>query len=251
MLDRIQLKREAKGIVRGAQVSAYLFTLMYLAIIYVLTGIDTYSNGSIVNSIEAYFPEMQVPAFLQHNIAPAVVMFISVMVMLLSAVLNAGYALYHLGIRRGETMSYTTLFDGFSFVGKVILLELMVTISVTLWTFLFIIPGFIAAYRLRFAIYNLCENPEMGVMEAMNMSAAQTRGYKMDLFVLDVTFIGWRMLSFLTLGVLDIWVTPYMAQTNVGYFQQIKKMKGIGWFPPAADSDDSGFRAQDPFGPNK
>jgi uncharacterized membrane protein len=249
MLDRIQLKREAKDLTRSARVSAYLFTLLYLAIIYVLTGIDTYTSGSIVDFMALNFPELEAPAFLQHDIPASVVMFVSVMVMLLSAVLNAGYTLYHLGVRRGETMTYTTLFDGFSFVGKVILLELMVKLSIFLWSMLFFFPGIIAAYRLRYAVYNLCENPEMGVMEAMNMSTAQTRGFKMDLFVLDITFFGWRMLSLLTMGVLDIWVTPYIVQTNVGYFQQIKKIKGIGWFPPRQE-DDGQFHGQDPFGPN-
>ncbi len=43
-------------------------------------------------------------------------------------------------------------------------------IFIFLWTLLFIIPGFIAAYRYRFAVSNLCENPDMGVMEAINMS---------------------------------------------------------------------------------
>ena len=52
------------------------------------------------------------------------------------------------------------------------------------------------------------------------------------------------MLSLLTLGIGDIWITPYIMQTNMGYFQQIKQMKGVGWFPPR---EDDGFRPQDPF----
>ena len=63
-----------------------------------------------------------------------------------------------------------------------------------LWSLLFIIPGIIAGYRYRFALYNLCENPEMGVMEALNMSKAQTRGHKWELFVLDLSFLGWELL---------------------------------------------------------
>ena len=251
MLDRIQLKRQAKEITRGARVSAYRFTLLYLVIGNALQLIDTYLSGSVAAYMQLNFPELPVPEFLLQTatVPGTVTLFVSVMVMLLVAVLNAGCVLYHLGVHRGEEMGYTTLFDGFSFVGKVILLNLAVAASVWLWSMLFVIPGIIAAYRLRFAVHNLCENPEMGVMEAMNMSTAQTRGFKMDLFVLDITFFGWRMLSLLTMGVLDIWVTPYIVQTNVGYFQQIKKIKGIGWFPPRQE-DDGQFHGQDPFGPN-
>lgn len=249
MLDRIQLKRQAKAITRSARVSAYLFTLLYLVIANVLQLLDTYMSGSVVRYIQMYMPEMPVPEFLMRvsNIPGTVTLFVSMMVMLLVAVLNAGCVLYHLGVRRGEEMGFTTLFDGFAFVGKVILLDLAVTVSIWLWSMLFVIPGIIAAYRLRFAVYNLCENPEIGVMEAMSLSTLQTNGHKMDLFVLDLTFLGWQLLCVLTLGIMNIWVTPYMLQTNVGYFQQLKKMKGVGWFPAQDDGGSSG--AKDPYDP--
>ena len=249
MLDRIQLKRQAKEITRTARVSAYLFTLLYLVIGNALQLIDTYLSGSVVLYLRAYLPELPVPEFLLRasNIPGTVTLFVSVMVMLLVAVLNAGCVLYHLGVHRGEEMGYTTLFDGFAFVGKVILLDLAVAVSIWLWSMLFVIPGIIAAYRLRFAVHNLCENPEIGVMEAMSLSTLQTKGHKMDLFVLDLTFLGWQLLCVLTLGVANIWVAPYMQQTNVGYFQQLKKMKGVGWFPPQDDGGSAG--AKDPFDP--
>jgi hypothetical protein len=107
--------------------------------------------------------------------------------------------------------------------------------------------GIIAAYRYRFALYNLCENPELGVMEALAMSKAQTLGFKWQLFVLDLSFIGWNILVSLTLGILDIWVAPYRAQANIAFFQEIKKIKGVGFFPPRPEDDDQ-FRPHDPFG---
>ena len=252
MLDRIQLKREAKDIVRHARVSAALFTLLYLAIIYVLDLINTYVNGSIVTNMQTLVPDVPVPEFLAAatRIPPTVVIFVTVMTALLSAVINAGYTLYHLAVRRGEEMAYSTLFDGFSFVGKVILLDVIMSIFITLGTILFVFPGIIMAYRYRFAVYNLCENPEISVMEALGLSTRQTYGHKMDLFVLDMTFFGWQLLCTLTLGILSIWITPYIVQTNLGYFQQIKKMKGIGWLPPEPGCEaDDGFHPQDPFGP--
>lgn len=109
----------------------------------------------------------------------------------MTAVLGAGYILYTMNVAQGLITPYTTLFDGFLFAGKIILLEIVQYIFVFLWSLLFIIPGIIAGYRYRFALYNLCENPEMGVMEALNMSKAQTRGHKWELFVLDLSFLGW------------------------------------------------------------
>ena len=62
MLDRIQLKRQAKEITRTARVSAYLFTLLYLVIGNALQLIDTYLSGSVVLYLRAYLPELPVPA---------------------------------------------------------------------------------------------------------------------------------------------------------------------------------------------
>ena len=250
MINRAQLKREAKGIVRNARVSAYLFTLLYLAIVTVLDAANAYVNGTVPAYIEQYFPGMSVPEIFARvaELPATLVIFVSVLVWLLSAVLLAGHALYHLGVRRGEEMAYTSLFDGFAFVGKVILLQLIVSVIIALWSFLLVIPGIIAAYRYRFALYNLCENPEISVMEAIGLSTRQTHGYKMDLFILDLSFLGWILLSALTLGIGNIWLNPYITQTDIGYFQQIKQVKGLGWFPPRDDTQDGEFHAQDPFG---
>lgn len=246
MLDRVELKREAKEINRTARVSACVFALIYLIITLILRAVDAYVSGEAVVYMHEELPEMPVPEFLLHaEFSPFVVLFVGIMVTLLCVVLNAGWRLYVLGVRRGEEMGYGTLFDGFAFAGKLIVLYLLMVIFITLWSMLFVIPGIIAAYRYRFAMYNLCENPEISAMEALSMSKAQTAGYKWQLFVLDLSFIGWFLLSGLTMGILMIWVMPYYTQTDVGYFQQIKQEKGIGYFP--REQHDDQFHTWNPF----
>ena len=246
--DRAALKMEAKGIVKSARVSACLFTLLFLAISWLLSGISEYVS---LDADRAYYLSVASGVdlsflALHRTFSPVLVTFVSIMVGLLNVLLNAGYARYHLGIRRGEEMPYETLFDGFSFAGKLILLSIVQYIFIFLWSLLFVIPGIIAAYRYRFAVYNLCEDPEMGVMDAINMSKAQTNGFKWQLFVLDLSFLGWQILCGLTLGILYIWIQPYIFQTDIGYFQQIKSVKGIGWTPHAPESDGR-FHPHDPF----
>ena len=241
MLDRILLKREAKDIVRGASVSPYLFTLLTLVITFVLDAIDRYVtlDADFIYTYQLLFPGFDLSFLPFHAPFPrAIVLFAGIFVSLLGVILSAGQILYHLGIRQGREMPYSTLFDGFFFAGKIILLYLVMGIFIFLWTCLFIVPGLIAAYRYRFALYNLCENPEMGVMEALNMSKAQTYGFKGQLFILDLSFIGWLLLCGLTLGILSIWITPYIMQTNIGYFLQIKKSKGIGCFTEQSAPED-------------
>ena len=248
MLNRIELKSNAKAITKSARVSAYQMTLLYLVIRFVLCLADNYVSADEGTWVEIGDMQFQVQSLFHHAAFPTpVVVFVSVLVWLLGCVLAAGYVLYHQGVRRGEEMPISSLFDGFGFVGKIVLLNLVMTVFVALWSMLFIIPGIIAGYRYRFALYNLCENPELGVMDALNMSKAQTKGYKLDLFVLDLTFIGWSLLCGLTLGILSIWITPYIQQTDLGYFEAIKAEKGIGRIPGQDPGEDDTFRPDDRF----
>ena len=62
MLDRVQLKMEARAITKNARVSAYLFTLLYLAIGLVLDSLDWLTTGSsdVLVYMETYMPEVDV-----------------------------------------------------------------------------------------------------------------------------------------------------------------------------------------------
>lgn len=122
-------------------------------------------------------------------------MFITTLSELFSWVLGAGLVLYFMGIRRRERMEFATLFDGFSFAGKLIALNLVVNAFTALWSLLLVFPGFIAFYRYRFAAYNLYENPDIGIFEALDRSKRQTRGMKMQLFNLDLSYFGWIVLA--------------------------------------------------------
>ena len=50
------------------------------------------------------------------------------------------------------------------------------------------------------------------------MSKKQTYGFKLSLFKLDLSFIGWAILSLLTLNLVDIWLSPYITLTNINYY---------------------------------
>ena len=96
---------------------------------------------------------LQLPAFLRNASFPRLPgRFIQILAVLVGITLGAGSAFYHLGIRRGEEMPYSTLFDGFGIAGRVVVLGLLRTIFIYLWSLLFIVPGIIAAYRYRFAL---------------------------------------------------------------------------------------------------
>ena len=245
MPDRVQLKQEARGILNVARVSPYLFTFLLMGLLAAINGLDAFVSGSYAETLRMYMPREAIPAeLLRAPAVPAVIStFVGVLVMLVGAVLRAGYSLYHLGIRDGRTMPYSTVWSCFSIAGRVILLAVVETVLITLWFMLFILPGIIAAYRYRFAVLNLLEDPELGVWDALRMSKAQTYGYKLDLFLLDLSFLGWMILCLLTFGVLYVWIGPYISQTNVCAFRAVKRATGVGSFPeePSDVPPDGGF----------
>lgn len=174
LIDRRRLKAEASDLLRTAQVNPKAMAALYLALILVMNLADSLAGG------------------MGSSLAGT---FIAVLSLLMNVVLGVGFTLYCMAIRRGERSEFLTLFDGFSFVGKVIGLSLLIALFTFLWSLLFFIPGIIAGYRYRFAMYNLCENPEISILEALDMSKQQTYGYKGQLFMLDLSYLGWFLLA--------------------------------------------------------
>lgn len=82
-------------------------------------------------------------------------------------------------------------------------------LKILLWLFLFIVPGFIKAYEYSMIPYLLAENPNLSADEAFSLSKQMTTGQKADLFVLDLSFIGWYCLGALCCGIGIIFVPPY------------------------------------------
>jgi len=174
MIDRKQLKAEMRALLADAEISPKVMTALYAGLLLLLSLVTSFDIGTGLIST-----------------------FVSILSSLLRLILNAGFVLYCMAIRRGERAEYLTLFDGFSFTGKLIALNIIMYALISLWSMLFVIPGIIAAYRYRFALYNLYENPGISVMEALAMSKRQTMGYKMQLFTLDLSYAGWIILAML------------------------------------------------------
>lgn len=167
-----ELKRDLRRRLRDAQVSPRAMTALYTGLLLVLDLVILLGSGYGVLS-----------------------MFIRILCWLISMVLGAGFVLYCMAIRRGERSEYLTLFDGFSFAGRLIALNLLISLLIVLWSMLFVIPGIIAIYRYRFALFYFYENPDIGILEAITLSRQQTQGRKWQLFCLDLSFLGWTLLA--------------------------------------------------------
>lgn len=94
---------------------------------------------------------------------------------------------------------------------------------VFLWSLLFVIPGIIKSYEYRMIPFILGENPGMDTDTAFAMSRKMMDGNKWNAFVLDLSFIGWHILSACTFGILGIfYVKPYVYQTDAALYEALK-----------------------------
>lgn len=92
-----------------------------------------------------------------------------------------------------------------------------------LWTLLFIIPGIVKSYEYQMIPYLLAENPQMSREQAFAESKRMMSGQKWRAFVLDLSFIGWNILSAITLGILGIfYVQPYMDATHAALYEALR-----------------------------
>lgn len=94
-----------------------------------------------------------------------------------------------------------------------------------LWTLLLVIPGIIKGYEYRMIPYILAENPGIDSKEAFAMSKQMMDGNKWNAFVLDLSFLGWIILSVFTCGILAIfYVNPYIYMTDAELYVALKEI---------------------------
>ena len=149
----------------------------------------------------------------------------SIAAFILGGAVSFGYAQFNLDIVDGKDPSVSTLFSRLSKIKSGIAMQLLTTLYIILWMLLFIIPGIIAGYRYAMTPYILAENPDMGVKEAIGASKKLMKGNKFRLFCLHLSFIGWYLLTPLTLGILSLWVRPYTEAANAAFYREISDTK--------------------------
>ena len=113
---------------------------------------------------------------------------------------------------------------GFSPYGRNVCAMLLRDLFLFLWGLLFIIPGAVKRYSYRMVPYILADDPTIGATEAITLSREMMNGNKWKAFILDLSFIGWDLLSLLTLGLLGVfYVNPYQFSTGAELYQALKK----------------------------
>ena len=139
-------------------------------------------------------------------------------------VLSVGFAFaFLLLLRNGDDRLTSNMFEvSFRQYWHKVWGMFLMYLFIALWTLLFILPGIVKAFSYALTPYILEENPDLSANEAIDHSRAMMKGHKFDLFYLYLSFIGWFLLSFLTLGIGFIWLIPYMNTAQAAFYEDVK-----------------------------
>lgn len=252
-MDRKLLKSQAKDLIRTSDPKPVCMAIIYLVIISALSFLSykivggsaeafsvQFSNGFHFSTNE-YAPSVDPEQYyyaLQEAMPTPAESLLNTAISLVSTVLGAGFIIFVLRTLSGSGASYWNIFDGFGMFFRIIWLYILEGVFIFLWALLLFFPAIIAFYRYRMAIYLLLEHPEMSALECISASKRLMAGHKWELFVLDLSFIGWALLvglanfistelaipvvSVIGFGILvQIYLLPYYQLTCAGYYRQL------------------------------
>lgn len=150
-----------------------------------------------------------------------IAVLIAIAQLIIGCMVSVGYVKFNMDLIDGEEGKVETLFRYFPQWKTMLAAGLLQMLYVFLWSLLLIIPGVIAAYRYSMTHYILAENPEMGANDAITRSKELMKGNKWRLFCLQLSFIGWMILCLFTLGIGNLWLTPYMMAANAAFYRDL------------------------------
>lgn len=231
MPNRQQIKSRAKEVFMGRYWPYVGITLLIGAIAGIGGGIG-FSGGSNMNTIKENLEALPSEVLNAIIIAAASIGTIGFFYSIFAGnVFNVGGSKIYLDGYRGRNWQFRDIVYGFTdgrywrIVGTMALMELFVMLGVLC----FFVPGIIVAFGLAQVPYILAENDSLSPMEVLRRSWEIMRGRKWNLFVFGLSFIGWTLLTALTLGVVGIfYVGPYMSLATAGYYSAISLPEQTG-----------------------
>lgn len=142
---------------------------------------------------------------------------------LITAPMAVGSVIWFTKLNNGESPGIEVVFDGFKMYVSSLLVVFFTGLFTFLWSLLFIIPGIIKGLSYSMAIYILVDNPDMSPLDAISESKRMMDGHKMDLFILNLSFLGWALLCCITCGIGFLFLAPYVSISNINFYNSIKE----------------------------
>lgn len=307
MIDRKELKSNAREAMRQTRPHPVWVTLAVMAILLVVQVLSLSLNGEldayramVENAMEGNF--VYVEASGSTGFFP---WLLTVALDLMSMVVGVGYALYSLRLIRRQSPGFGDVFDAFGLFLRAVVVSILKAVLIVLWSLVFMLPAYIlmvlvlvgtgmagaaegdalglvmsggpvilvltaaafvlemvgmllASYRYRLAEFILLDHPEFTAGQCLSLSRMAMKGRKWELFKLDLSFLGWILLSIIPF--VELWVRPYRAAAVAGWYDRefpafMEKFKTMwqerqarypgsvnrgGWSVPGQNDEDDG-----------
>ena len=203
-MNRSELKSRAKESLKGKYWESIKLFLLYILVCFGLTFAFSVISETFKDVELLIVILMFMPIFIVYG-------------------LYGGFFSFFLKISRNEEVSCNELFKNKNLFLLSIGVTFLAVIFSYLWGLLFIIPGIIAALNYSMVYFVIADNPEIGVMEALKTSKRIMKGHRIQYIVLNLSFLGWYILSYFTFGILLLWVAPYIMVTTANFYNEIKE----------------------------
>lgn len=218
-VTRKEMKRDAKQTLRGNWGWAVLLTLIDIAIVYALSGSGHSIDQSYINYdgtnvfMQLFSPTGSILIWVADFIA------LSMSISFLHLIDNRN--------RPENEKAYRAAFSVFTEnrFGPECITFILTSIFTFLWSLLLIIPGIIKSYSYSMSAYivndMVASGKQVGATDGIRASRELMDGHKMDLFIFDLSFLGWFILAGISFGIGYLWVGPYYLSAKAKFYRNI------------------------------
>ena len=207
-ISNSELKDKALNDLKGNWTQPVLASLVYMVIAIIFSGDPSAFNSSNIGMQQNF------------TVWSGICLLVSLFFILPMAY---SYMLIFLDFIRGEKEKLIgKMFGFFKDYDRAFGTAFMVMLYTILWSLLLVIPGIIKALAYSMTYFISKDHPEYSIDECIEASKRMMDGHKGELFILELSFIGWILLSILTLGIGLLWLAPYMDTTIAHYYEELK-----------------------------
>lgn len=142
---------------------------------------------------------------------------------LVGGAVQLGHARFLLNQHDQQELQFDQLFSQFHRFGQGFAQNFLRGLYTTLWALCLIIPGIMAAYSYSMTPFLMAEDETLTASEAIARSKEMMYGHRMDLFILDLTFIGWSILCGITGNLGYLILNPYTSAAHAVFYRQLQE----------------------------
>jgi len=149
-------------------------------------------------------------------------LILNLLAVCLAGYIQLGIAVFSLDVYNKGEVSFTTIFSRFNDL-KPIIFIIILTIAIALGFILLVIPGIILALMYSQIFFILADDPDIGIIEAFNLSEKMMRNNKWQLFMLNLEAFLYFFAGIFTLFIWWVWLLPRYSIAYAGFYEELKK----------------------------